>query len=189
MKIFELMNTYPNQKIPDPDQAMQSQGQNPGEDQQGKFDANQVDQNLQDIAQNVGDQNAQPDLPQGAEPEQPPELDDANIQPIDDALLSQIKSQPYVTKWNVTEKSPISPLKIAKMDTQELSSLRNLIRFKIQTTTLQDQVGLDDNSNMEYYNDLRQFVDTILRFKKTNTKAQLAKTNPTPSFQTMKGAK
>ena len=184
MKIFELLNPNAQQQLQDVDQ----QGQNPEDDAQGKFDATKVDSHLQDIAQGVGDENAQPELPQGAQGE-PPELDNQNPQPIDDALLAQIKNLPYATKWDQKDKSPISPLKIAGMQLADLSNLKNMVRYKIQLTTMKNSVGSDDDPAMEYYGDLLKFVNTVMAFKKSNTKTQLAQTNPTPAYQTTRGSK
>lgn len=190
MKIFELLNQNSNQSL-DPETQNQidnwwKNGQNPSnpeDDEQGKFDTNKVDQNLQDIAQQTQDGNAQPELPGGA-PETPPELDSQNVQPIDDALLQQIKNQAYVTKYDVKDNSPISPLKIAGMQLPDLANLRNMVRFKIQSTMMKHQIGLDDDPAMEYYSDLLRFVNTVMTFKTSDTKSQLAKINPTPAYQT-----
>jgi hypothetical protein len=135
MKIFELLNPQANQQLQDLDQ----QGQNPEDDSQGKFDAGKVDSQLQDIAQEGGDEQAQPDLPQGA-PSEPPELDSQNSQPIDDALLAQTKNLPYAKKWKPKEKSPISPINIAKMDLAGLSNLRNMVRLKSQMASYQSPI-------------------------------------------------
>lgn len=187
MKIFELLNPQAQNQLQDLDQTDPQTEQNPEDDSQGKFDANKVDQNLQDIAQNVDDQNAQPE-PQGT-PTEPPELDDQNVQPIDDALLQQVKNLPYVTKYNVKDKSPLSPMKISGMQVQDLSSLKDMVRFKIQNTMMKNQVGLADDPDMEYYSDLLRFVNTVMTFKKSNTKAQMAKTSPTPAYQTQNPSK
>lgn len=182
MRIFELLNPQAQQKL-----SALDQGQNPGEDAQGKFDASQVDANLQDIAQGANDQNAQPDLPQGAETP-PPELDNQNTKPLDDALLGQLKKLPY-NRYPVDDKSPISVMNIAQMELDDLSSLKNQVIFKSQMTSMKDKVGLDENEDLEFYNDLLKVINTVMQFKTSNTKAQLAQTNPTPSYQTMKSSK
>jgi hypothetical protein len=174
MRLFELLN----QNTQDPSAA----DADSEEDDQGKFDAGKVDQNLQDIAQGVGDENAQPDLPMGAQA-QPPELDPSNMKPLDDALIAQIKSMPYVTNNKFDSKSKLAPLKIAAMKIQELSSLKDMVRYKMQMATMSANPGLDDDDTMEYYNNLLRFVNTILAFKKSNTKSQMAQYNQTPSYQ------
>lgn len=177
MRIFELLNQSAAQQL-DPNHP------NPEDDQNGKFDADQVDNSLQDIAQTVQDRDAQPDLPAGAE-QQDPGLDDDNAKPIDSALLGQIRNLPYATKYQYDDNEPLNPLRIAGMDIAQLSNLDNKVRFKMQMATVRDQVGTDDDNDMEWYNDLARFVNTVKNFKKTNTKAQLAQSNPTPSYQTM----
>lgn len=189
MKIFELLNQAPNQQL-DPDTQTQidnwfqnGQQQNPEDDEQGKFDTSKVDQNLQDLAQGAADQNAQPEPPGGA-PETAPELDDTNVKPVDDALIQQTKNEPYVIKWNVKDNSPIAPMKIMQMQLDELSHLQNMVRFQQQNISLKNKVGANDTDAMQWYNDLLRFVNTVADFKKSNTKAQLAKINPTPAYQT-----
>lgn len=187
MKLFELLSPYHNQLL-NPEQNKDDQDQQqqpkPGEDQQGKFDAGQVDQNLQDIASDAKNKDAQPE-PQGAQTE-PPELDDQNVKPVDDALLQQTKNQPYNTKWQHNQRGQIAPMKILGMQIDELSRLQNMVRLAMQSETMQDQVGMSDNDDMEWYSDLLKFVNTVMAFKKSNTKAQLAKINPTPAYQTQR---
>jgi hypothetical protein len=184
MKIYELLNQNPRQAV-DPNQEQQQLNQqtpNPEDDQQGKFDADKVDQNLQDLAQGAGDQQAQPDLPNGAQQENP-ELDNQNIQPVDDALIQQTKNEPYTTKWNVPDKSPIAPMKILSMQLSDLSTLRNMIRFQQQNLSMRNKIGLKDSKSMEWYNDMLKFVDTVMTFKTTNTKSQMAQLHSTPAYQ------
>lgn len=181
MKIFELLNQNAQQPV-DPEAQDQNNPQNAEDDGSGKFDAGKVDQNLQDLAQGVQDQNAQPEPPGGSQPD-PEELDNNNVKPIDDALLQQIKTQPYVTKYNVKDSSPISPINIAGLQVADLSNLKNMVRYKIQTTVMKNQVGLDDDPAMEYYSDLLRYVNTVTSFKTTSTKAQMAQTIPAPSYQ------
>lgn len=173
MRLFELLNQTGQEP---PDDAGSE------EDDQGKFDADKVDQNLQNIAQGVDDDNAQPE-PVGGTQQPPPELDPNNMKPLDDALIGQIKSLPYVTKNNFDPKSKLAPLKIAAMKIQELSSLKDMVRYKMQMATMSANPGLDDDDTMEYYNDLLRFVNTIMSFKKSNTKAQMAQFSQTPSYQ------
>src|ERR1700733_128027 len=116
MKIFELLQSTPDQQNQDQEdpnapQMQPGEGAPPGEDPNGKFDAGSADGDLQDMAQGIDDENAQPDLPGGAGSE-PPELDNQNSKPIDDALLAQIKGLPYATKYNFEDKSPLNPMKI-----------------------------------------------------------------------------
>jgi len=51
MRIYEVLNQPPVPPQP---------GQNDEDDEQGKFDADKVDQNLQGISQDINDQNAMP---------------------------------------------------------------------------------------------------------------------------------
>lgn len=189
MKIFELLNQNTNQAVDPEAQDQQNKWKNgatpggTGDDTQGKFDADDVDQGLQDLATQTQDQNAQPEPPGGSAQQIEPELDNDNVQPIDDALLQQIKNQPYVTKYNVKDSSPISPLKIASMQLPDLANLKNMVRFKIQATMMQNRVGLDDDPTMEYCSDLLRYINTVSAFKTTNTKTQLAQINPTPYYQ------
>jgi hypothetical protein len=183
MKLFELLQSKPdpqNQDQNDPNQPQMQQSS--GEDASGKFDANQVDDNLQDIVQNVDDENAQPDLPQGAGTE-PPELDNQNTKPIDDALLGQIKNLPYATKYNFDDKSPLNPLKIAGMQLQDLSSLKNQVEYKLQFATIKNQVGNFDNDLIEYCNDLLKFINTVTTFKTSSTASQLAQYRSAPPYK------
>lgn len=176
MRIFELLNQSPAQQV-DPNTP------NPEDDQDGKFDADKVDNSLQDVAQSVQDRDAQPDLPPGGE--QPdPALDDQNAKPIDSALLGQIRNLPYSTRYQFDDNSPLNPLRLAGMEVQDLKGVLNMVRFKMQMTMMRDQVGADEDTDMSFYNDLTQFINMIMNFKKSNTKAQLAQTNPSPPYQT-----
>ncbi len=183
MKIFELLQSQPDPQNQDQIDPNQPQNQNPEDDSQGKFDANKVDDNLQGIAQGIDDENAQPEVP-GGEQSEPPELDNQNTQPIDDALLTQIKSLPYTTKYNFDDKSPLNPLKIAGMQVQDLSALEKQILYKMQMTTMKNQVGLDDDPMIEYCTDLLKFVHTVSAFKTSNTSSQLAQYRSAPPYQT-----
>jgi len=174
MKIFELLN-QPGQQLQQPEQD--------DEDNEGKFDADKVDQNLQDISNQIDDQQAQPVQPGQDQQQQPPELDDMNTKPIDSGLLSQIKSLPYVKKYNFDDKNPLNPIKISAMKIEELTALQSKVRYKMQILTLKDQVGMDDDKNMEFCNDLSQFINTVLHFKKSNTSAQLSQYRSAPSYQ------
>jgi len=187
MKIFELLNPNAQQQLQNLDQDP-NQGPNPEDDAQGKFDANKVDSHLQDIAQGIGDENAQPEIPQGAEGE-PPELDNQNPQPIDDALIAATKNLPYATNWPHKDKDKTSPMNILGMQLADLSNLKNMVRYKIQILTMKNSVGNNENKDMEYYGDLLKFVNTVTAFKRSNTKTQLAQTNPTPAYQTTRGSK
>jgi hypothetical protein len=178
MRIYELLNQSTQQQL-DPGR---KPNPNQEDDQDGKFDADKVDGSLQDIAQNVQDQDAQPDLPSGAE-QNPPELDDNNVQPLDSALMGQIQNLPYVSRYKYDEKSPMNPMNIAAMSVADLNGMMNMVRVKIQATTMRDQVGVDDDTDMQFYTDLRKFINTVLKFKKTSTKAQRAAQNPTPPYQ------
>lgn len=149
---------------------------------------NTIDGNLQQIAQGVGDQNAQPDLPAGSEP-QNPELDNSNAEPIDDALLAQLKGMPFATKYNFNPKMKITPMKIAAMGLEDLSNLRETVRFKMQNIMMQNQVGLDDDPTIEYCTDLLRFVNTAMAFKRQNAASQLTQYNPGQAYQTMRGSK
>jgi hypothetical protein len=174
MKIFELLNQA---------QAQQP-GQNDEDDSQGKFDANKVDQNLQDVANNVDDEQAQPE-PQSSQQAKPTELDDQNTKPIDAALLSQIKSLPYSKKYNFKDNDPLNPMQLMAKPVEELTQDQSRVRYKMQLLTMKDQVGLEDNKDMEFCVDLAKVINTILHFKKTNTSAQLAAINPSPPYATM----
>lgn len=192
MRLYELLSQSTQQQL---DQLDKQQSQQvPGEtdpsaqgedDGQGKFDADKVDGSLKDVAQSVDDQNAQPDMPSGM-PSQAPELDDNNVKPIDAALLGQIKNLPFSSKYNFKENSPIAPLKIAAMSVADLGNLRNMVRYKIQQKTMSDRVGLDDDVDMQFYNDMLKFTNSVLKFKKTNTSAQLGGIRPAPSYQNMR---
>ncbi len=186
MKIFELLQSQPdpqNQDQVDPRSPQNQKPQNPEDDSQGKFDADKVGNNLQDMAQGIDDQNAQPELPDGAQGEAP-ELDNQETKPLDDALLSQVKGLPYTTKYDYDDNSPLNPLKIAGMQLQDLSSLKDQVRFKMQQTMMKNQVGLDDDPMIEYCADLLKFINTVMGFKKSNTSAQLSKYRSAPSYQT-----
>jgi hypothetical protein len=172
MKIFELLNQ------PEPQSSQPEQDDD--EDDQGKFDAGKVDQNLQDISQQVDDQQAQPAQPN--EPP-PPELDDMNVKPIDSALLSQIRSLPYTKKYVFDDESSLNPIKISSMQVEELSSLLSKTRYKMQLIMMRDQIGTDDNKNMEFCSDLIQFINAVMKFKKTNTSAQLQQFRSAPPYQ------
>lgn len=169
MRIYEILNQQP--------------GQNDEDDAQGKFDADKVDKNLQDVANNVDDEQAQPD-PQSSSQVQPPELDDKNTKPIDSSLLSQIKSLPYTKKYNFDDNSPLNPMQLAAKSVEDLTYDQAKVHYKMQLLTMQGQVGMDDNKTMEFCNDLMRMINTILHFKKTSTRAQLAATNPSPPYAT-----
>lgn len=185
MRIFELLNQNAKQPVNDP----QYDPANDSQDQPGQAAANadptQVDQNLEDLAQQAGDENAAPE-PQS--PTQPPELDDDNVKPVDDALLAQVKHLPYTSKYDFDDNSPLNPIAIMQMQPQDLSHLRNQVRYKMQVVGLKDQIGLDDNRMIEYCNDLLRFIDVVSNFKKTNQRTQLAQTNPLPTYQNGAGA-
>lgn len=154
------------------------------DDAQGKFDANKVDQNLQDVANDVNYQQAQPD-PQTQQPQPTPELDDKNAKPIDAALMSEIKALPYTKKYDFDDDSPLNPMTLAAMSVEDLKYTQAKVRYKMQLLTMKDQVGMDDDRTMEFCNDLMRMLNTIMHFKTTNTKNQLAATNPSPSYQSM----
>lgn len=192
MRLYELLSQSTQQQLDQIDQ--QNQKQVPGQadpsaqgedDGEGKFDADKVDSSLKDVAQSVDDQNAQPDMP-GGMPQNPPQLDDQNVKPIDAALLGQIKNLPYSSKYKFKGNSPIAPLKIAALSLSDLSNLRNMIRFKIQETSISDRVGLDDDGGMQFLNDILNFTNTVMKFKKTNTSAQLGGIRPAPAYQNMR---
>jgi hypothetical protein len=180
MKIYELLSPSAAQATG----TQTFQGQNPEDDEEGKFDANKVDQNLQQVSQDINSQKTAPE-PVGGQQEMPPELDAGNVKPIDDALLSQIKTLPYTKKYNFKDNDPLNPIKIAGMEVQQLSDLKSKVRLKMQMATTQDGVGLDDDKNMIYYTDLMRIVNTVMHFKKTNTASQLAQYNPSPSYQSV----
>ena len=117
-------------------------------------------------------------------------LDDSNVEPVDGALLSKIRNLSYVTKYNFNDdNSPLSPINIAGMELADLVNLKNKVRFKMQTAMLKSKVGDDDNTLMQYCNDLLQFINVVEKFKKTSTKSQLAQYSPSPSYQIMKSRK
>ena len=174
MKIYELLN-QPHQQVSQP-------GMNDEDDEQGKFDADKVDSNLQDVSNQIDDQDAQP-APMGGQPPDPPELDNQNPKPIDSALLSQIKSLPYAKTYDFDDNSPLNPLKIAAMTVEDLSYLQAKVRYKMQLLTMHDQVGMEDDKTMVFCTDLMRFINTVMHFKKSNTKSQLAASNPSPPYQ------
>lgn len=187
MRIFELLNPNAQQQMDALDQGQQ-QGQPPQDDTQGKFDADSVDADLQNTAQGIDDENAQPEIPQGGETE-PPEMDAQNTEPLDNALLSQIKGLPYVQKYSFGKNSKLDPMMIAQMTVADLSSLKNQVMYKIQDNTVEGQIGLDNDKMTEYCDDLLEIINRVMAFKKTSTRDQLAQTNPTPPYQTMNGSK
>jgi hypothetical protein len=172
MKLFEIINQN-QQNI---------SYQNMMDDDENGIDINKINNNLQDIAQNVQDQDAQPDLPQGAQTE-PPEMDPNNMKPIDDALIGKIKNLPYNTNWQHDDDSKLSPINIAKMNIADLNSLRNKVRLKMQLTDIKNQPGMQTYQIISYCNDLIRFIDTVIDFKKSNTKSQMAQFNPLPSYK------
>jgi hypothetical protein len=197
MRLFELLSQNYQQQLDQLDQQQQQQNQQPPgladqsadqeDDGQGKFDADKVDSSLKDIAQSANDQNAQPDLPAGAEG-QPEELDNQNVKPIDSALMSQIKNLPYSTRYPWNDNDPLHPLKIAAMSLADLSNLKNMVNYKIQARSIQNRVGLDDDIDMQFYIDLLKLVNTVMKFKKTSTSAQLASVRPSPSYQSLQSS-
>jgi hypothetical protein len=176
MRLYELLNQSTRQQLDSPGQDNQE------DDQQGKFDADRVDSSLQDVAQQVDDQDAQPDLPSGSEQEQP-ELDDQNVKPIDSALMGRIQNLPYASRYQFDDKSALNPLKIAGMQISDLNNLANMVRFKMQATMMRDRIGADQDTDMQFYNDLLKFINTVRTFKKTNTKAQTTAHNAIPAYQ------
>jgi len=191
MKLYELLSQSTQQELDqlDPQQNQQppglaDQSAQQEDDGQGKFDPNKVDSSLKDVAQSVDDQNAQPDMPSGAEAE-PPELDQQNVKPIDSALMSQIKNLPY-TKYPFPENGKLAPLKIAAMSLADLSNLKNMTRYKIQAKSLSGDFGSNDSIDLKFYNDLIDFTNTVMKFKKGNTSSQLSGTCPAPSYQTLR---
>ena len=180
MKIFELLNPAAAQATG----TQTFQGQNDEDDDEGKFDADKVDQNLQQVSQDINAQKAMPEPVGGQEPT-PPELDTKNTKPIDSALMSQIKTLPYAKKYNFKDGDQLNPIKIAAMEIQDLKDLQSKNRLKMQMMTMKDQVGLDDDKDMNFCNDLLRMVNTVMHFKKTNTASQLAQYNPSPSYQSV----
>jgi hypothetical protein len=202
MRLYELLsknaedqlnqlNQPQQQQVPgaDPDASAQEE-----DDGQGKFDADKVQNSLQDVAQSVNDQNAQPDLPAGAE-QTDPALSDDNVKPIDSALLSQIKNLPFASKYKFSNNAPLAPLKIAAMSVADLGNLRNMVRYKIQMATIQEnKISLDednsgDDTDMQFYIDLLKFINTVTKFKTTNTSTQLSAYRSAPAYQNMQGSK
>jgi hypothetical protein len=189
MKILELLNQQAQQKMnqigPGQDPSDQLPNPNDEDDSQGKFDADKVDGNLQDLSASVNDNNATPEPVGGAE-EPAPELDDQNVDPLDDALMAQIRTLPYSTKYDFGEKDNLNPIRIAGMEIADLSNLSNTVQFKMQTEMLKNPVGGADNDTIQFCNDLLRFINVVMKFKKSNTSAQLSKTSPSPAYQTMK---
>jgi hypothetical protein len=194
MRIYELLSQSTQQQLDSLDKQQQPPGLDPDQsaqdedDGQGKFDANKVDGHLQDVAQSVQDKDAQPD-PFGGQEQQPEELDQQNVKPIDSALLGQIKNLPFSTRYEFKENSPLNPLNIAAMSLADLGNLSNMVRFKMQNKTMQDRIGLEDDIDMQFYTDLLKFINTVNKFKKTNTSSQLAGIRPGPSYQNMRATK
>jgi hypothetical protein len=193
MRIYELLSQSFQQQLDQLDN-QQPPGNNPDpsaeqeDDSQGKFDANKVQDNLQDVAAQASDQNAQPE-PVGGTSDQQPSLDHSNVKPIDSALLGQIKNLPFATKYQFDDNAPLNPLNIAAMSLADLMNLKNMVRFKIQQRSMQDRVGQDDDIDMQFYSDLLKFINTVNKFKKSNTSAQLAQIRPGPSYQNLQGSK
>jgi len=98
--------------------------------------------------------------------------------------MSEIKSLPYTKKYDFDDNSPLNPITIAGMKVEDLKYLQAKVRYKMQLLTMKDQVGMEDDKHMEFCNDLMRFVNTVMHFKKSNTSAQLAQTNPSPPYQT-----
>jgi len=180
MRLYELLN---KKEPPQPPGPQGPQDGNDEEDSQGKFDADKVDNNLQDISNDINNQQAQPE-PQA--PQQSPELSDDNTKPIDDALMAQIKSLPYSKKYQFDYGSPLNAINLAQSSIEDLSYNQAKVRYKMQQITNQLQVGMDDDKTMEFCNDLMRLLNTIMHFKKTNTKSQLAAYNHAPAYQTQK---
>jgi hypothetical protein len=179
MKIYELLKQSPTQQLQDINQAPP---QNPEDDQNGKFSADQVDNDLQQASSDINDQNAMPEPMGGAEP-QDPELDNQNIEPLDDVLMAQIRTLPYSTRYEFDDKSPLNPIRIAGMEIADLSNLANMVKVKMQTQILKNPIGNDDNDTLQYCNDLLRFINVVMKFKKSSTSDQLSKTRPAPSYQ------
>lgn len=175
MKIFEVLGQSPQQQLQDINQ----EPENEEDDSNDKFSADQVDNNLKDTAANINDQNAMPEPEDGGQED--PEFDDQNVKPLDDALMSQIKSLPYATKYEFDDKSPLNPIRIAGMEIADLSNLANTVKVKMQNEMMKNPLGYDDDT-IGYCNDLLRFINVVMKFKKTNTKIQLDKINPSSSY-------
>ena len=83
---------------------------------------------------------------------------------IDSVILSQVQGMDYMDYKHGNSK--VSPEKILHMEIDELSQLRNSLLNIINMKIAKDKIGQYADKEMEWYQNMRDFVDKVLDLKK-----------------------
>jgi len=110
-----------------------------------------------------------PDVPPGAE-QTDDEQEELLMQKVDSILMSKTNNHPYTKGYQHQENSKIHPYKILGMSIDELNQLRTMSRNKANLETFNGELGVYDNPDMKFFQDLVSFVDKVIEIKKDSTK-------------------
>lgn len=98
------------------------------------------------------------------------EQDELLMQKVDQILISATKGHPYSRGYQHQDSSKIHPYKILGMNMDELNQLRTMARNKANIETFNGELGVYDNPDIKFFQDLVSFVDKVIEVKKSSTK-------------------
>jgi len=145
MRLFEL---DPNNPI---DKKLMKTSQDV--ERNGSLDQNDIDAVSEPADM---DQDGIPDIQDEEKPEKP----------IDDGLMAKIRNHDYLTDYEHDKNKSSDPMRIANLDMQGLTNLRNKIRAELDRVSLIDRVGAYDDPKVKTMQDMLSFVDVIMGYKK-----------------------
>lgn len=115
------------------------------------------------------DDELDPDLPPGSE-ETDAEQDELLMKKVDNILIAKTSSHPYLKNYKHQDNSKIHPYSILGMQMDELNQLRTMARNKANIETFSGDVGVYDNPDVKFFQDLVSYVDKVTDIKKSSTK-------------------
>lgn len=115
------------------------------------------------------DNELEPDLPPGAE-QTDDEIEELLQKKVDSILIAKTRGHPYIKNYRHEEGSKIHPYKILGMPLDELNQLRTKSRNKLNLETYDGDIGVYDNPDLKFFQDLVSFLDTVIESKKSSTK-------------------
>lgn len=102
---------------------------------------------------------------------------------LDSMVASSVKGHPYMTQWRHEESSKLHPFNILQMTIDELNNLITMSRNKINMSVFSGDVGVYDQADFRFFQDLVSFTEKAKSVKQQVSKERTdSKTNRNAKF-------